>query len=177
MPDTDISSYLGYWSISDNTALRRHPPSSSRTIPDTHTPPAYPSTTMMTPTTAQTQSSNDALKGNPPQIFMGDRTKSNSFFLAFRLFRAANRSNSQMSVPYSRVTTALTYMEGDAIEGWKEDRLTKLDDAVTAGTSEASKTLWDDFEKSFKGAFTNTNKKMDAYQVLKGLKHGDNLDI
>src|SRR5712691_7810937 len=132
---------------------------------------------MTTSTTTQTQSSNGALKGNPPQIFTGDRTKSDGFFLAFRLFRAANRSNSQMSVPYARVTTALTYMEGDAIEGWKEDRLNKLDSAVTAGTSEASETLWDDFEKSFKEAFTNTNKKMDAYQVLKGLKHGDNLDI
>src|SRR5712691_10222834 len=133
---------------------------------------------MTTSTTTQTQSSNGALKGNPPQVFTGDRTKSDGFLLAFRLFKAANRNNEQMSIPYSRVTTALTYMEGETVEGWKESQLDKLNDKITMHhVAETSETLWTDFEKEFKEAFTNTNKKMDAYRLLKGLKHGDNLDV
>ena len=129
--------------------------------------------------TSQTiQTTNGGLKGNPPKVFTGDRAKSDGFLLAFRLFKAANRNNEQMSIPYSRVTTALTYMEGETIEGWKESQLDKLNDKVTTQrVAETSKSLWNDFEKDFKDAFTNTNKKMDAYRLLKGLKYGDNLDI
>src|SRR5260221_13453917 len=83
-----------------------------------------------------------------------------------------------MSIPYSRVTTVLTYMEGETIEGWKESQLDKLNDKTTTHhVAETSETLWTDFEEQFKYAFTNTNKKIDVYRLFKGLKHGDNLDV
>src|SRR5260221_13470733 len=140
---------------------------------------AHIGTTIAPAATSQTtQTTNGGLKGNPPKVFTGDRTKSDGFLLAFRLFKAANRNNEQMSIPYSRVTTTLTYMEGETIEGWKESQLDKLNDKITTHhVAETSETLWTDFEKEFKEAFTNTNKKMDAYRLLKGLKHGDNLDV
>src|SRR5260221_2066121 len=140
---------------------------------------AHIGTTIAPAATSQTtQTTNGGLKGNPPKVFTGDRTKSDGFLLAFRLFKAANRNNEQMSIPYSRVTTALTYMEGEIIEGWKESQLDKLNDKITTQrVAETNESLWNDFEKDFKDAFTNTNKKMDAYRLLRGLKHGDNLDI
>jgi hypothetical protein len=59
---------------------------------------------------------NGSLKGNVPAPFDGTRSKSAGFLLAFNLFRAANRHNDAMANPFSRVTTALTYMTGDAME-------------------------------------------------------------
>jgi hypothetical protein len=56
------------------------------------------------------------LKGNAPTPFDGTRAKSAGFLLAFNLFRAANHHNDAMANPFSYVTTALTYMTGDAIE-------------------------------------------------------------
>ena len=59
---------------------------------------------------------NRALKGNPPAIFNGDCTKSSGFLVVFKLFKAADQNNEAMSNPYSHITTALTYMTGDAME-------------------------------------------------------------
>jgi hypothetical protein len=59
---------------------------------------------------------NGSLKGNALTLFDGTRAKSAGFLLAFNLFRAANRHNDAMANPFSRITTALTYLTGDAIE-------------------------------------------------------------
>ena len=64
---------------------------------------------------------NEALKGNPPALFDGTCSKSLGFLVTFNLFRVANHHNEAMSNSYSWITTALTYMTGDAIELWKED--------------------------------------------------------
>ena len=93
---------------------------------------------------------NGALKGNPPVILNGDRTKSSGFLITFKLFKAANRNNEAMSNPYSRVTTALTYMTGDTMEPWKEDQLNLLNGRVNTGILETDKQLWDLFEVDFK---------------------------
>ena len=66
---------------------------------------------------------NGALKGNPPVHFTGDRSKSRGFLNTFNLYKETNRNNETMKNPYSRVTTALTYMTGDLMESWKEDQL------------------------------------------------------
>ena len=120
--------------------------------------------------------SDGALKGNPPVPFTGDRKHSNAFLISFKIFRVTNHHNETMSNPYSRVTMALTYMQGDTMDIWKEEQLDKLVRDVTGGTPETSESLWDNFEKSFKEAFTNTNAKREAYQELLGLKQRDNLD-
>jgi hypothetical protein len=64
---------------------------------------------------------NGALKGNAPTPFDGTRVKSIEFLLAFNLFRAANHYNDAMANLFSHITTALTYMTGDAVKAWKED--------------------------------------------------------
>jgi hypothetical protein len=59
---------------------------------------------------------NGSLKGNASTPFDGTRAKSAGFLLTFNLFRAANRHNDAMANPFSHITTALTYMTGDAME-------------------------------------------------------------
>jgi hypothetical protein len=92
---------------------------------------------------------NGSLKGNAPTPFDGTRAKSAGFLLAFNLFRAANRHNDAMANPFSRVTTALTYMTGDMIEAWKEDQLNTLMGRVNTGILETNEQLWDLFEADF----------------------------
>ena len=117
------------------------------------------------------------LKGNPPAIFNGDRRKSKGFLLAFYLYKGLNRKNESMSNPYNCVITALTFMEGDAIDSWKADQLDKLNNCIDNGYLELEEIHWREFEVAFKDAFTNTNEKAEAYQELTCLKQGDSLDI
>ena len=115
-------------------------------------------------------------EGNPPAIFNGDQRKSKGFLLAFHLYKGLNRKNKSMSNPYNRVITALTFMEGDAIDSWKADQLDKLHERLDDGYLETDEYNWKEFERAFKDAFTNTNEKAKAYQELTCLKQGDNLD-
>ena len=119
---------------------------------------------------------NGALKGNPPTLFDGTHSKSLGFLVAFNLFRAANRHNEAMSNPYSRVTTALTYMTGDVMEPWKEDQLNLLNARIATGYQDNDEQLWNLFEADFRQAFTNTHKAKDAQRELKNLSQKDNLD-
>jgi len=81
-----------------------------------------------------------------------------------------------MKRPYSQVIAALSYMDGPKVDSWKEEQLIHLDDEVGSGTLEIDETLWDDFIDSFQRAFTNTNRKAEAYQELCKLKHGESLN-
>ena len=121
-------------------------------------------------------SANGALKGNPPFIFNGDQHLSKKFLLAFQLWRMINKGNDIMKRPYSCVIAALFYMDGPKVDFWKEEQLVHLDDEVSSGTLEIDETLWDDFMDSFMKAFTNTNRRAEAYQELCKLRHGESLD-
>jgi hypothetical protein len=92
---------------------------------------------------------NGSLKGNASTPFNRTRAKSTGFLLAFDLFRAANRHNNAIANPFSRITTALTYMTDDAIEAWKEDQLNILMGRVNTGILETDEQLWDLFEADF----------------------------
>jgi hypothetical protein len=117
-----------------------------------------------------------ALKGNPPAPFTGERSKSRGFLNAFNLFKETNRHNETMKNPYSRVTSALTYMTGDLMESWKEDQLQQLRDRVNAGTPDTDERHWQLFEADFRTSFTNTNAAKEARTDLTKLKQGDSLD-
>jgi len=122
--------------------------------------------------------SNGGLKGTPPQPFEGDRNKSHAFLVAFGIFRFANQKNEAMSNPATRVTTALTYMQGNMMEPWKEEQMTKLEKRITGGIPDTEEIHWTEFEQAFKDAFTNANRKQEAFNSLIKLKHGpDGLDI
>jgi hypothetical protein len=92
---------------------------------------------------------NGSLKGNAPTPFDGNRAKSAGFLLAFNLFRAANQHNDAMANPFSRITTALTYITGDVMEAWKEDQLNVLMGRVNTGILETNEQLWNLFKADF----------------------------
>ena len=120
--------------------------------------------------------SNGALKGNPPFIFDGNRQLSKKFLLAFQLWRMINKNNNTMKRPYSHIIAALSYMDGPKVDSWKEEQTIRLNDEVGSGTLETDETLWDDWMEAFLVAFTNTNRRAEAYKELCSLKHGESLD-
>jgi hypothetical protein len=81
-----------------------------------------------------------------------------------------------MANPFSHVTTALTYMTGDAMEAWKEDQLNVLMGRVNMGILETDEQLWDLFEANFQQAFTNTHKAQDIQHDDQSIRQKDNLD-
>jgi len=115
---------------------------------------------------------NRGLKGTPPQPFKGNRNKSHAFLVAFGIFKFANRKNKAMSNPAMRVTTALTYMQANMMEPWKEEQMTRLEACIAGGTADTKEVHWTEFEQAFKDSFTNTNRKQEAFNNLIKLKHG-----
>jgi len=81
-----------------------------------------------------------------------------------------------MTNPATRTTTALSYIAGPLVEAWKEEQLTLLERNIAANVPEGNEAHWTTFETNFKNAFTNTNKKNDAYHELQKLRHTNDLD-
>jgi len=55
-----------------------------------------------------------------------------------------------MSNPATRVTTALTYMQGNMMEPWKEEQMTKLEARITRGVADTKEIHWTEFKQAFK---------------------------
>jgi len=123
-----------------------------------------------------TNSSNGALKGNPPPMFDGDRNKARKFLLSWNLWAAINQKNDTMKVPFSRIVTMLSYMDGNRVDAWKEEQLDKLNEEETDGIQATDEILWENFIERFKNAFKNQNRRSEAYQELCKLKQGESLD-
>jgi len=67
-------------------------------------------------------------------------------------------------------------MDRPKVDSWKEEQTIRLDDKVGSGTLETNETLWDDWIEAFLAAFTNTNRRAEAYKELCKLKQQDSLD-
>jgi len=98
--------------------------------------------------------SNSALKGNPPPIFDGDRNKTHKFLLSWHLWVSVNRNNDAIKNYLSRIVTMLSYMDGVCVDAWKEEQLDKLKEEQDDGTLETDEGLWDRFMER---SFTNQN--------------------
>jgi len=123
-----------------------------------------------------TNTSNSALKGNPPPIFDGDRNKTRKFLICWHLWASVNRNNKAIKNYLSRIVTMLSYMDGVHVDAWKEEQLDKINEERDDRTLETDKGLWDCFMERFNNAFTNQNRRSEAYQELCKLKQGDSLD-
>jgi len=104
---------------------------------------------MAAPAPAAAAPANGALRGLPPPIFDGDRTKSAGFLLAFRLYKFTNRGHEAMTNPATRTTTALSYIAGPLVEAWKEEQLTLLERNIAANVPEGNEAHWTTFETNF----------------------------
>jgi len=139
--------------------------------------PAQASVSQGRQTITVTASTNGGLKGTPPAPFDGDRKKSHAFLVAFAIYHFTNRKNEAMSNPATHVTTCLTFMNGDMMEPWKEEQMTKLQNRLREGVDETDKDHWMAFEKDFKETFTNTNRKNKAFNKLTMLRQKESLDV
>ena len=128
------------------------------------------SVNITTATPAQNLPSNGGMRGVPPTIFDGTRTRADDFMGQFRRFKMVNRNHEAMKVPYDRVLTALTYMRGPLINDWIDQQEKKLDariDTTKRGhVQETDEILWNEFETAFLAAWTDTSKKQNAYDQL-----------
>jgi len=120
-----------------------------------------------------TNTSNGALKGNPPFIFDGDRNKTTKFLLSWDLWFAVNQNNDTMKKLYSRIVAMLSYMDGTRVDAWKGEQLLTLNKAMDDGAQETDEDLWTDYLERFRNAFVNQNRQAEAYQELCKLKQGD----
>ena len=128
------------------------------------------SVNVTTTTPAQNPPSVGGMRGVPPTIFDGTRSRADDFMGQFRRFKMVNRTHEAMKVPYDRVLTALTYMRGPLINDWIDQQEKKLDariDTTKRGhVQETDEILWNEFEAAFLAAWTDTSKKQNAYDQL-----------
>ena len=123
------------------------------------------------------EKSSQALKGSAPEIFDGDRTKSETFIDQFNVYAKINRKNETMREPYSRVLMAVSFIKGKKVRDWARGRILVLDQEMEKGTSFNDERLWKDFTNAFNEAFTDTTRTQDAYNKLKEFKmKGNDLD-
>jgi hypothetical protein len=129
-------------------------------------------TTDMTDSTARstTVAPQTSLKGVAPDIFTGDRSRSDEFLNQFRRFKLVNKHNDTMKIPFFRILTALSYIRGPLVEDWvnaQDKRLEECTDATTFGSvPESDEVLWTEFETAFKSAWQDTAKTQDAFDRL-----------
>ena len=114
----------------------------------------------------QTYDQDYKLAGLPPSIFTGKQTDSDRFLKEFKHWQLLNRDRIEMKQVYNWVLMALNYIKGPKVDDWQEGQLTKLE---LDNWNKNDKTIWSDFEQRFKNAFTDTNKKQQAYNRLMSL--------
>ena len=128
------------------------------------------SVNVTTTTQAQNPPSTGGMRGVPPTIFDGTRSRADDFMGQFRRFKMVNRTHEAMKIPYDRVLTALTYMRGPLINDWIDQQEKKLDarvDTTKRGhVQETDEILWNEFKAAFLAAWTDTSKKQNAYDQL-----------
>ena len=119
---------------------------------------------------AQNPPSSGGMRGVPPSIFDGTRSRADDFMGQFRRFKMVNRTHEAMKIPYDRVLTALTYMRGPLINDWIDQQEKRLDariDTTKRGhVQETDEVLWNEFEAAFLAAWTDTSKKQNAFDQL-----------
>ena len=135
-------------------------------------PPQQETMSVNVTTTTPTQNvpSNGGMRGVPPTIFDGTRSRADDFVGQFRRFKMVNRTHEAMKTPYDRVLTALTYIRGPLINDWVEQQEKKLiertDTTKRGHVQESDEVLWNEFETAFLAAWTDTSKKQNAYDQL-----------
>ena len=107
--------------------------------------------------------SNSTLKGNPPFIFDGDRSKTHKFLTNWDLWVAINRNNNIMKKPFSKIVTLLSYIDGIHVDDWKHEQLLELQKEADNGALKTDEKLWTNFIARFNNTFTNQNHRSEAY--------------
>ena len=124
---------------------------------------------------------NGGMRGVLPTIFDSMRNHADDFWGQFRRFKMVNRAYEAMKVPYDRVLTVLTYIQGPLINDWVDQQEKKLANQINTSKTnwvcEDDERLWTEFETAFLAAWTDTSKKQNAYdQLMRLMMNGWDVD-
>src|SRR4029077_7892486 len=115
----------------------------------------------------------DKLRGVIPEIFNGDRRKSDRFLRQFNMLMGLNENHEIMITPYYLAMYELSLMRGPNIDDWVDDQVRILRDRHARAQNPVGKdeaVHWDEFNRAFVSAYTATAKKQTAQQKLLALK-------
>ena len=121
----------------------------------------------------------DHFIGKEPQVFMGDCTKADEFFMQWNLFIGVNFNNPAMTNAFSRAMLFLTYLQGPHVNEWVLSQHRWLVNKVTNnGVHPADINLWTTVERAFRRNFADTLEQEHTQALLKrGIKmQGENMD-
>ncbi len=83
----------------------------------------------------------------------------------------------QLTIPYQRSMTFLSYIRGPLVNDWVEEQAQWLIDQVTGGVPHAEENLWATIKTRFHQAYTDTAEKQKAQHNIRDLKmKGNDLD-
>ena len=143
-------------------------------------PAPQPIVIMAAPAPAAPAQQTGKLRGETPDIFTGNRKKSETFIRQFNLHLGLNDNHEIMTTPYLRTMYALSLIKGPLVNDWVNDQVTDLRQKVTRLANPIGRDdniLWTAFETAFTNAFTDTAKAQNAHAALEQLTmRGDDLD-
>jgi hypothetical protein len=71
------------------------------------------------------------LKGEPPEVFDEDQTKSKAYKQQFCVYRYMNPNHKIMATPYYHVMQHLSRIKGPLVDDWKDNQIQDLIDKTT----------------------------------------------
>jgi hypothetical protein len=113
------------------------------------------------------------LKGQVPDTFDGDRTKTQTFMNAFNLFWMTNEDNTAMKLPYQRCTFFLGLLQGPKVKDWVVEQAKELRSKTTQCSDPIAKNdedLWEDLKQAFENNYAHTGRLEEARANLAKLK-------
>ena len=120
------------------------------------------------------------LKGEAPDVFTGERNKSDAYKQQFQVYRYMNPNNEIMRTPYYRVMQHLSLIKGEKVNDWKEDQIQALVNKTTRAQNPMlyeDEALWTEYQAAFDAAYTDTARRQTAQSEIKHLRmQGDDLD-
>ncbi|KAH9040495.1 hypothetical protein EDB85DRAFT_2173781 [Lactarius pseudohatsudake] len=118
---------------------------------------------------------NSKFVGQPPEVFTGDRTKTEEFLTQWELYWGINNNNTVMSNPYQRAMIFLTYIQGSGVNEWLVAISQWLNRQVSQeGVLDTNPWLWTQVLITFNRRFADTLEKECAQATLKkGIKMRD----
>ena len=106
--------------------------------------------------------------GVPPQVFTGDRTKTEDFLLQWRTYCGANRNNSTLAVPFTKAMIFLTFLQGDLVKTWVLSAMNWLHEMTDDnGWAQTDRRLYQEIELDFRRAFADTLEGERAKAILR----------
>ena len=141
------------------------PPATGQVVPTT-APTTVPTTVPMSTGTGTGTGGttapppNGGLRGTPPTIFTGDRSKADTFWSEFHRYKLNNRNHPAMTLPFDCVLMALSYIRGPLVDDWVDAQETHLttrtNTTQTTHVQETDPVLWTEFATAFKDAWKDT---------------------